>query len=100
MGANLDNSQYLIPGFLPDGNNLLLPEGTYKVYDDTSGKWALYICELLNCSWIVHKARYFDKIRRINILGWRVRLIPYIAKLEWYQSYVKDTCNECLGLKS
>jgi len=100
MASQLDNTKYLVPGFLPDGLPLMLPDGTEKKYDDPSGKWALYVCKTLGFSWIVHRARYFDRIKQVEILGWRVRQIPYIARLEWYQSYVHDTCNECLGIEN
>jgi hypothetical protein len=84
----LDNSEYLIPGFLPDGKPLMLPSGTILVYN--GGKWALYSNTAYNTSWLAIRARYQ------NILGWKIRTLAFIATIQWADSYIKSNCSQCL----
>lgn len=83
----IDQSNYLIPGFLPDGENLLLPVGTKIAHDGKN--WALYVNENLGYSWIATKAQYQ------NIPGWRIRFLMYIPTIQWTRDYIKS-CGQCL----
>lgn len=84
----LDYSNYLIPGFLPEGEPLridavLPPENDF-------GNWGLYVNYRLNCSWLVTRAEYN------SIKGWRVTYIPYIPTISWTREYVKShRCGLC-----
>lgn len=84
----IDSSNYLIPGFLPEGEPLridavLLPENDF-------GSWGLYINRRLNCSWLVTRASYN------GINGWRVTFMSYIPTLNWATDFVKyNRCGAC-----
>lgn len=85
----IDKSQYTIPGFLPNGQPLLLPEGSETSIEDKDGKWAFYINESLDMSWIALRARYK------GVLGWKIYRFTTIVNIEYVKQYVKS-CNQCL----
>lgn len=87
--GHLDQSNYSIPGFLPDGETLRLPEGARIAQVDKNGKWALYVHDSLNLSWIATKAIYK------GVLGWKIRSFTSIVSIQWLKSYIKS-CNQCL----
>jgi hypothetical protein len=86
---NLDNSEYLIPGFLPDGKSLMLPVGTILELKDKADNWALYINKALGYRWLARKATYN------NILGWKVTILSSTDSIQYINDYVKS-CNQCL----
>lgn len=85
----IDKSQYQIPGFLPDGKPLMLPEGSAMKLKDSGNKWAFYINESLDMSWLAIRAMYSGK------LGWKIHTFTSLVNIEYVQQYVKS-CNQCL----
>ena len=82
----IDNSEYLIPGFLPEGKPLLID----AVMKHDGGTWGLYVNYAYNVSWLVTRAMYN------GVKGWRVTLMPYVAEIKFYQDYVKyHRCGLC-----
>jgi hypothetical protein len=84
----IDSSNYLIPGFLPEGEPLridavLPPENDF-------GTWGLYVNYRLNISWLVTKASY------MGINGWRVTVMAGIPTISWSSDFVKyHRCGLC-----
>lgn len=82
----IDESEYMIPGFLPEGKPLRI--SAVNVYD--GGTWGLYVNYEQGVSWLVSRASYN------GIIGWRVTLVPYIATISWSKDYVKNfRCGVC-----
>lgn len=73
-----------VPYFILDGQPLLLPSGTQKVYD--GGNWALYHSPLEPASYLV---------TRMNG-GWRIRHMLGLVSLDWTRNFIRS-CGGCLN---
>lgn len=80
-----------IPGFIADGESLLLPEGSRVALKDKSSnpKWALYVNDSLNLSWLAMRAYYQ------GVLGWKIISFTSIVNVQFVNEYVKS-CSQCL----
>jgi len=80
-----------IKDFYFDNEQLLLPSNTKMIHD---GKvWGLYVNNSLDTSFIVTRGLLN------GAYGWRIRVIPGIMSMSYAESFVKQRCGECLGLR-
>jgi len=81
----------ILKDFYFDNEPLLMPAGTIKIHDGTV--WGLYTNNEYDTSFIVTRGLLNGNY------GWRVRVIPGILSISYADSYVKQRCGECLGLR-
>ncbi len=87
--AIFGNIKFNVPSFIADGQPLYLPDGAVMSAKDKSDKWAFYMHQELNLSWLAIRAI------KNGVLGWKIISFSSIANIQYVQNYVKS-CNQCL----
>jgi len=77
-----------VPFFIPDGQELLLPEGTEVKY--LANDWGLYVNRLHNMSFIVRRAKFN------GVLGWRITSLAGVQTLSYANDFINTSCRGCL----
>lgn len=85
----IDKSNYILPGFIPLGDDLELPAYSVKLYEDPRGYWLLYVNYTLRYSWLIRRAVYN------GIEGWKILPMDYIARVKQASDYIDKNCREC-----